>query len=248
MSPPDRDGRAAILAVHMRGVPLADDVDLEQIAQSTPGMVGADLTNLVNEAALIAARRDHDRVQRQRLHRRARADRARRRAPHHALARRARAHGLPRERPRAARDAAAGRRPGAQGLDRPPRARPRRDLPGARRRPLRLRRRLPARPHHRRPRRPRGRGARLRRRHHRRRVRPRAGHAHRPADGRPLGHVGGDRPGLGAARAQRRAAALPGIRRPDVAAHPRARRRGGAPDRRRVLREALGMLRENRDG
>ena len=63
VSPPDRDGRAAILRVHLRGVPLADDVDVEQIAQSTPGMVGADLRNLINEAALTAARHDHDRVQ-----------------------------------------------------------------------------------------------------------------------------------------------------------------------------------------
>jgi cell division protease FtsH len=62
VSPPDRDGRAAILRVHLRGVPLADDVSVEQIAQSTPGMVGADLRNLINEAALTAARRDRDRV------------------------------------------------------------------------------------------------------------------------------------------------------------------------------------------
>ena len=63
VSPPDRDGRAAILRVHLRGVPIADDVNVDQIAQSTPGMVGADLRNLINEAALTAARRDHDRVQ-----------------------------------------------------------------------------------------------------------------------------------------------------------------------------------------
>jgi cell division protease FtsH len=62
VNPPDRDGRAAILRVHLRGVPLADDVDVDQIAASTPGMVGADLKNLVNEAALTAARRDHERV------------------------------------------------------------------------------------------------------------------------------------------------------------------------------------------
>ncbi len=62
MSPPDRDGREAILSVHLRGVPIADDVDPDRLAASTPGMVGADLANLVNEAAIIAARHDHDRV------------------------------------------------------------------------------------------------------------------------------------------------------------------------------------------
>jgi cell division protease FtsH len=62
---PDSKGREMILRVHTRSVPLADDVDLEQIAQTTPGMVGADLANLVNEAALLAARRGHQRVQRE---------------------------------------------------------------------------------------------------------------------------------------------------------------------------------------
>src|SRR5262249_7629537 len=51
-----------ILQVHTRALPLADDVDLEEIAASTPGMVGADLANLANEAALLAARREHDKV------------------------------------------------------------------------------------------------------------------------------------------------------------------------------------------
>ena len=63
VQPPDRNGREAILRVHTRGVPLADDVDLGGIASTTPGMVGADLANLVNEAALLAARRGHDQVQ-----------------------------------------------------------------------------------------------------------------------------------------------------------------------------------------
>jgi cell division protease FtsH len=63
VQPPDRAGREAILKVHARAVPLADDVDLGRIAATTPGMVGADLANLVNEAALTAARRNHDRVQ-----------------------------------------------------------------------------------------------------------------------------------------------------------------------------------------
>jgi cell division protease FtsH len=64
VQPPDSVGREMILRVHSRSVPLADDVDLHQIAQSTPGMVGADLANLVNEAALLAARRGHPRVTR----------------------------------------------------------------------------------------------------------------------------------------------------------------------------------------
>ena len=58
--PPDQRGRVEILRVHTRKVPLADGVDLEQIAASTPGMTGADLANLVNEAALLAARRKQD--------------------------------------------------------------------------------------------------------------------------------------------------------------------------------------------
>jgi cell division protease FtsH len=61
---PDSAGREQILRVHTRSVPLGDDVDLAQIAQTTPGMVGADLANLVNEAALLAAKRGHDKVQR----------------------------------------------------------------------------------------------------------------------------------------------------------------------------------------
>ena len=63
VSAPDRGGREAILKVHTRGVPLGPDVELSRIAASTPGMVGADLANLVNEAALLAARRGHDVVQ-----------------------------------------------------------------------------------------------------------------------------------------------------------------------------------------
>jgi len=62
VQPPDRAGREAILRVHTRSVPLAPDVQLPQIAAATPGMVGADLANLVNEAALLAARRNHQQV------------------------------------------------------------------------------------------------------------------------------------------------------------------------------------------
>jgi cell division protease FtsH len=62
LNPPDQAGREAILRVHTRHMPLADDVDLSQVAATTPGMVGADLRNLANEAALGAARRQGDRV------------------------------------------------------------------------------------------------------------------------------------------------------------------------------------------
>jgi cell division protease FtsH len=62
VQPPDRAGREAILRVHTRSVPLAPNLDLGALAASTPGMVGADLANLVNEAALSAARRGHDKV------------------------------------------------------------------------------------------------------------------------------------------------------------------------------------------
>jgi len=54
---PDVKGREAILKVHVRGKPLGDDVDLASIARGTPGFTGADLSNLLNEAALLAARR-----------------------------------------------------------------------------------------------------------------------------------------------------------------------------------------------
>jgi cell division protease FtsH len=63
VQPPDRVGREAILKVHTRGVPVAPEVDLTRIAAITPGMVGADLANLVNEAALLAARRSHEKVE-----------------------------------------------------------------------------------------------------------------------------------------------------------------------------------------
>jgi cell division protease FtsH len=55
---PDMRGREAILKVHVRGKPLASDVDLGVLARSTPGFVGADIENLVNEAAILAARRN----------------------------------------------------------------------------------------------------------------------------------------------------------------------------------------------
>ncbi|MFQ5601275.1 MAG: ATP-dependent zinc metalloprotease FtsH, partial [Candidatus Krumholzibacteriia bacterium] len=59
---PDVRGREGILKVHSRNIPMADDVDLFRIARGTPGFSGADLANLVNESALLAARRGHDKV------------------------------------------------------------------------------------------------------------------------------------------------------------------------------------------
>jgi len=59
---PDVRGREGILKVHTRKIPLAEDVDLNQIARATPGMAGADIANLANEAALLAARRNHKKV------------------------------------------------------------------------------------------------------------------------------------------------------------------------------------------
>ncbi len=53
---PDRKGRVKILEVHTRGKPLAKTIDLDNLAAQTPGFTGADLSNLVNEAALLAAR------------------------------------------------------------------------------------------------------------------------------------------------------------------------------------------------
>jgi cell division protease FtsH len=63
VQPPDRAGRAAILRVHTQGIPLDSGVDLDALASATPGMVGADLANLANEAALLAARRNHKKVE-----------------------------------------------------------------------------------------------------------------------------------------------------------------------------------------
>jgi len=59
---PDVKGREGILRVHLRRVPISDDVEVKSLARATPGMSGADLQNLVNEGALLAARRGHDKV------------------------------------------------------------------------------------------------------------------------------------------------------------------------------------------
>ncbi|MFE1549365.1 ATP-dependent zinc metalloprotease FtsH [Streptomyces sp. NPDC058718] len=62
VNPPDRGGREAILRIHTRDIPLAKGVDLEHVARTTPGMTGAELANLANEAALLAVKRDQTAV------------------------------------------------------------------------------------------------------------------------------------------------------------------------------------------
>ena len=62
VSPPDRGGREAILEIHTREIPLAKDVNLAQVARTTPGMTGAELANLANEAALLAVKRKQSEV------------------------------------------------------------------------------------------------------------------------------------------------------------------------------------------
>ena len=64
---PDRNGRRKILEVHAKGKPLASEIDLDTLAAGTPGFTGADLANLVNEAALLAARRGKKTIEQEEL-------------------------------------------------------------------------------------------------------------------------------------------------------------------------------------
>ena len=210
VQPPDRAGREAILRVHTRGVPLAPDVDLGTHRGDDAGD-GRRGPREPRERGGAARRPTQATTSsRSRLHRRARADRARRRAQGDAERGRSPPHRLPRGRARDRRDADAGRRPRAQGLDHPARDGARRHVLRARRRPLQLPRAGDPREDQGRARRPRRRGARLRRDQHRRRVRHPAADRDRAADGRALGD-------------ERRA-------RPDRRAAPR--RVGPAPSRR----------------
>ena len=121
---PDINGREAILKVHVRNVKLGPDVDLRRIASLTPGSVGADLANLVNEAALMAARKRQQTVTHGRVRRGRRARRRRPGAqePDHERRREA-ARRLSRSRPRPGRLLPAEHPPGPQGLDHPARRR-----------------------------------------------------------------------------------------------------------------------------
>ena len=174
---PDINGRLGILKVHTRNIPLDDDVDLTIIARGTPGFAGADLANLVNEAALIAARRNKKKVEMERLRVRQGQGADGRRAQDPDADRRGEAdHRLPRGRPRPGRRLHPGRRPAAQGDDHParPGARPHHAAPdrGQVHLPQAVRRGADRHPDGR----PRGRGADPGRHHHRRRQRHRARH------------------------------------------------------------------------
>ncbi len=112
---PDRDGRAQILAVHTKGKPIAKEINLGALAGQTPGFTGADLANLVNEAALLARPQGQAR---DRAGRAGRGDHARDRRPREeepaALREGARGHRLPRDGPRPGGPLPGQRRPGAQ--------------------------------------------------------------------------------------------------------------------------------------
>ena len=168
VAPSDRAGRRQILAVHTRALPLADDVDLDALSSSTPGMVGADLANLCNEAALLAARRQHTQVQMSDFT--DALEKIMLGAPRGIVLspEGSRANRLPRVWTRAGRDAHARRRSGPQGVDHPPRQRARGDAVDAVLRPRLLLARRARGQDQRCPGWPRCRGDRVRHDHHRR--------------------------------------------------------------------------------
>ena len=136
---PDLNGRVGILAVHTKKVPLAADVDLEIVGRGSPGFSGADLENLVNEAALLAARLDKDEVCDGRLRDgQGQGPDGLRAALDGHQRHREEAHRLARGRPHRGGLPAAEPRPGAQGVDHPARPRARRDHVAAEGRPPRL--------------------------------------------------------------------------------------------------------------
>ena len=170
---PENDERLAILKVHCRDKKMGPDVDLEVMAKGTPGMSGADLANLVNEAALFAVRRGSTQIER--IDFESARDRVIMGARRESLVLTGRGeahHRLPRGRPRRARRRAPQRRPGPQGHDPPHGHGPGRHPDDARGAPLAVEGVHRGPPVHG-PRRPRRRGRRLRPPHHRCRRRPR---------------------------------------------------------------------------
>lgn len=214
VSPPDRGGREAILEIHTREIPLAPDIDLAQVARTTPGMTGAELANLANEAALLAVKRKQERVTQANLSEALEKvqlgaerplvmpEEERRRTAYH-------------EWSRAAGHAAAGRRSRPQDHDRAARPGARGDAVDAGRGQVRVHGGVPARADHRGARRHGGRARRVRDDHDRFGERPRTGHQHRPRDGRAVGHERAGRQALRPAR-RRPAGVRPRRRTPDA--------------------------------
>ena len=245
VSPPDQRGRAQILRVHTRGVPLDPGVDLDAIASSTPGMVGADLKNLVNEAALLAVRRGHEQVMMADF-----TDSLEKLVLGTVRgivlsARGTGADGVPRIRSCPAWHADSRCRPGAQDIDHPEGPGPRCHLPGTGERPVRLFGRVPPRPDHRCAGWARSGRGRLRRCDHGCGERPRARQQHRPTDGGSLGNVTSHRARLGAVPRpvrSRRSALTASPRPPKTWSMPR---RGGSS--RSVTSRQSHRLRSSRD-
>ena len=245
VSSPDRTGREAILRVHTRGVPLADDINLGAAGLHHAGH-GRRRPREPRQRGGAARRPPQPREGQPRgPHRRARADRARRRAQGDDLRGGPPAHRLPRGRPRDRRDAHRRRRPGAQGLDHPPRPGARGHVLGARRRPVQLRAAAPARPDQGRARRTRRRGARVQRHHHRRRVRHPASDPDRAGHGRAVGHEPRDRPDRGAPGGRDGAVPARASQRPRSRPSGSSTRRSGGSSSRPTPRSAT-LLREHR--
>ena len=187
---PDRKGRKHILEVHTRGKPLAQNIDLDTLAGQTPGFTGADLANLINEAALLTARSNKREITMLELEEGIMRVIAGPEKKSRVMSEKERLdHRLPRARPRDRRAPPAQLGPRSQGLDHQSRAGPRLHDLAADRGQV---------PHHPRraqrhdgddPRRPCRRGDRLQRDHHRRLQRPREGDRDREADGHALRHV-----------------------------------------------------------
>ena len=225
---PDRKGRAKILEVHTRGKPLAKVIDVDTLAGQTPGFTGADLSNLVNEAALLAARTGKKEITQIELEEgimrviagpekktRVMGEKERLITAYHEMGHAIVGHYLEHSDP--VHKISIISRGQALGLH---------DLAADRGQV----------PHHARgaaghdgddARRPRRRGDRLRRDHHRRVQRPREGHGHREADGHALRHEREARP------ARLRPRPRPAVPRPRVLLRARLHRRDRARDRRR---------------
>ena len=186
---PDMHGRKQILEVHAKGKPMAKGVDLEVLARKTPGFTGADLANVLNEAALLTARSQRPAHRQPRARRGRRPGHGRSAAPHPGDERQGEAHhGLPRGRPRPRGGEHAQHRPRDQGDDPAARPRPRLHDGAAARGQVLGHPQRAARPAHLRDGRPGRRGDRLPRPDDRGVQRHREGHLDRPQDGHRVRH------------------------------------------------------------